>query len=258
MPVVRREGAELYYEVHGDGPAIAFAHGSGGNTLIWWQQVPHFAKSRRVLVYDHRGWGRSRCDPAELHPRHFASDLAAIPTTRDRRDRPRLPVDGGTRRPSLGHSRKLRAGAVRNFGRVQAPLTATDRARTMALWPARRSPTVLSRRHSSAIRRLRTSIAARGRILPPTRRCARCSDDSSAQRWPATGWRCFSSATDWFFKPRTRRYGAPRPNARSTCLPASGTSSYFEVPRIQPDRGRVSRLTFAAHARRRAGVVGSV
>ncbi len=78
MPVVHRERAELYYETHGEGPTVAFAHGSGGNTLIWWQQVPHFARTRRVIVYDHRGWGRSRCDPAELHPRHFAADLAAI------------------------------------------------------------------------------------------------------------------------------------------------------------------------------------
>src|SRR5260221_11382730 len=78
MPVVSHEGAELYYEVHGEGPAIAFPHGSGGNTLIWWQQVPHFAKARRGLVYDHRGWGRSRCAPDALQPRHFAGDRAAI------------------------------------------------------------------------------------------------------------------------------------------------------------------------------------
>ena len=35
-------GAELYYERHGEGPALLFAHGVGGNALSWWQQVPYF------------------------------------------------------------------------------------------------------------------------------------------------------------------------------------------------------------------------
>ncbi len=78
MPFVERPGAALYYEVAGDGPALVFAHGAGGNTLVWWQQVPHFARRYRVVTFDHRGFGRSRCDPGAEQGRHFAGDLAAI------------------------------------------------------------------------------------------------------------------------------------------------------------------------------------
>lgn len=83
MPQVRRQDATLYYELH-DGPAgagapvLVFAHGAGGNTLIWWQQVPHFARTHRVLVFDHRGFGRSACAPEHFRPGEFAADLAAI------------------------------------------------------------------------------------------------------------------------------------------------------------------------------------
>jgi pimeloyl-ACP methyl ester carboxylesterase len=76
--LAKRPGASLYYEVHGDGPALVFAHGAGGNTLIWWQQVPFFARTRRVVTFDHRGFGRSTCAPADFHAREFAGDLRAI------------------------------------------------------------------------------------------------------------------------------------------------------------------------------------
>jgi pimeloyl-ACP methyl ester carboxylesterase len=78
MPTVERDGATLYYEAHGDGPGLAFVHGSGGNSLSWWQQVPHFASRFRVVVFDHRGFGRSRCAADALDPKHFPADLAAI------------------------------------------------------------------------------------------------------------------------------------------------------------------------------------
>ena len=82
MPHVQRPYATLYYELHAaagaDAPALVLAHGAGGNTLIWWQQVPFFARTHRVIVIDHRGFGRSTCVPGHFHPREFAEDLRAI------------------------------------------------------------------------------------------------------------------------------------------------------------------------------------
>jgi len=78
MPIVARAGATLYYEVHGEGPPLVLAHGAGGNTLVWWQQVPYFACRWRVLTFDHRGFGRSTCAPDAAAARHFADDLAAL------------------------------------------------------------------------------------------------------------------------------------------------------------------------------------
>jgi len=78
MPHVMRDGVRLYYEVHGRGPAVVFAHGAGGNAMSWWQQVPVFAAHHTVIAFDHRGFARSRCDDAAFHPKHFAADACAI------------------------------------------------------------------------------------------------------------------------------------------------------------------------------------
>ncbi|MGH7893425.1 MAG: alpha/beta fold hydrolase [Candidatus Binatia bacterium] len=77
MPFAEVPGASLYYEIHGAGPWLVFAHGAGGNHLSWWQQVPVFAGRFRCLVFDQRGWGRSRCDDPP-DPGHFAADLSAL------------------------------------------------------------------------------------------------------------------------------------------------------------------------------------
>jgi len=78
VPRAERADASLYYEVHGEGPAVVFAHGAGGNTLIWFQQVPVFARTHTVVTFDHRGFGRSTCAEGRFHAREFADDLRAI------------------------------------------------------------------------------------------------------------------------------------------------------------------------------------
>lgn len=77
MPTVELSDAHVYYEVHGSGPWLVFAHGAGGNHLSWWQQVPHFATRFRCLVYDQPGWGRSTA-PRGPDPRRFAPDLLRL------------------------------------------------------------------------------------------------------------------------------------------------------------------------------------
>lgn len=81
MPSIESGNASIYYEVHGEASALApvvFAHGAGGNRLSWWQQVPSFSRERRVITFDHRSFGRSRCAPEDFRPRLFADDLFAI------------------------------------------------------------------------------------------------------------------------------------------------------------------------------------
>lgn len=78
MPFVERPHATIYYETCGDGPPLVFAHGAGGNTLVWWQQVPHFAQRYRVVTFDHRAFGRSHCEAGFEQGRFFADDLLAI------------------------------------------------------------------------------------------------------------------------------------------------------------------------------------
>ena len=73
-----KDGVQLYYDVVGEGPALTFAHGAGGNTASWFQQVPHFYDRYRTLSFDHRGFGRSRCEESQFDVEHFADDLTAI------------------------------------------------------------------------------------------------------------------------------------------------------------------------------------
>jgi len=69
-----RPDASLYYEVTGEGPAIVFAHGLGGNHLSWWQQVPEFAPRHSCVTFAHRGFPPSSGEGAYRHP----DDLAAL------------------------------------------------------------------------------------------------------------------------------------------------------------------------------------
>ena len=77
MPQCNINGIPLYYEVHGDGPPIAFAHGVGGNHASWYQQVPLFARSHQVITLDQRGFGRSD-DTNGLGRANFVDDLRAL------------------------------------------------------------------------------------------------------------------------------------------------------------------------------------
>ena len=77
MPFAAINGIELYYESHGEGPAIVFLHGAAGNHMSWWQQLPAFTGRYRCITIDHRGFGRSRDESGESAAR-FVDDLAAL------------------------------------------------------------------------------------------------------------------------------------------------------------------------------------
>jgi 3-oxoadipate enol-lactonase len=77
VPFASVNGIQLYYESHGEGPTVVFAHGAGGNSLSWWQQVPFFSRRFRCITFDHRAFGRSRDGggEAQLGRRGFHDDL---------------------------------------------------------------------------------------------------------------------------------------------------------------------------------------
>jgi len=77
MPFFAVPGARLYYECTGQGPAILFAHGLGGNHLSWWQQVSHFRDRFTCITFAHRGFAPSGCD-GQPDPADFVDDLARL------------------------------------------------------------------------------------------------------------------------------------------------------------------------------------
>src|SRR5262249_37506773 len=59
MTFAKINGADLYYEVEGDGDWLIFVHGGDSTHLAWWQQVYFFRKYYKCLTYDLRGLGQS-------------------------------------------------------------------------------------------------------------------------------------------------------------------------------------------------------
>ena len=78
MPTVQSDKASMYYEVHGEGAAVVFAHGRGGNAAIWWQQTAHFSDGFKVIVFDHRTFGRSMGGADGFSQSQMVADLMAI------------------------------------------------------------------------------------------------------------------------------------------------------------------------------------
>jgi pimeloyl-ACP methyl ester carboxylesterase len=102
-------GARLYYEVHGRGPAVLFVHGSGGHHAAWWQQVTALRDDYTVITMDLRGFGCSRWDGGH-DSAAFPGDIIAVLDA--------VAADGGPGRAvlvgqSIGAAAALRAALDR-------------------------------------------------------------------------------------------------------------------------------------------------
>ena len=75
---IERPDARIRYEITGEGPAIIFAHGLGGNLMSWWQQVAHFAPRYSCVAFSHRGFFPSTAPAEGPDPAAYAGDLAAL------------------------------------------------------------------------------------------------------------------------------------------------------------------------------------
>lgn len=75
------EAAGLYYELHGpeDAPPLILSSGLGGSASYWAPNLDAFAADYRVLLYDHRGTGRSRRDlPPVTSVEEMAADVTRL------------------------------------------------------------------------------------------------------------------------------------------------------------------------------------
>ena len=79
MPKAPVNGIDLYYESHGTGPAVVFAHGRGGNHFSWWQQLAAFSGQYQCITFDHRGWGLTEGNEANgINQNGFTEDLRGL------------------------------------------------------------------------------------------------------------------------------------------------------------------------------------
>jgi pimeloyl-ACP methyl ester carboxylesterase len=64
MPMLDRampgeDGIKLYYEVHGDGPALILTHGYSATSQMWAGQIAPLSAHFKVIAWDMRGHGQS-------------------------------------------------------------------------------------------------------------------------------------------------------------------------------------------------------
>lgn len=81
MPEIRRDGVGLYYSQSGEGPAVLFHTGGGGDGRMWEMAgyTDVLAGARQILL-DHRGHGRSDCPEGVENHRigEYVADLIAV------------------------------------------------------------------------------------------------------------------------------------------------------------------------------------
>lgn len=72
---VEVNGGEIYYEICGEGPAVALVHGFGVDRRMWADQLDALSERYTVIAYDLRGFGKSSM-PRWTY-RHY-DDLSAL------------------------------------------------------------------------------------------------------------------------------------------------------------------------------------
>ncbi len=78
MPYFENEKASIYYEVHGEGPAIIFTHGASWDHNNWKPQIEYFKTHYKCIIWDIRGHGKSTLAESELTEELFISDFLEL------------------------------------------------------------------------------------------------------------------------------------------------------------------------------------
>jgi pimeloyl-ACP methyl ester carboxylesterase len=80
MAKLKRDGVNIYYEVHGTGPVILLSHGYSATSEMWRGQIEPLSREHTLLLWDMRGHGLSDypVDPAAYSEAATVADMAAL------------------------------------------------------------------------------------------------------------------------------------------------------------------------------------
>lgn len=78
MPYVVHRGARLYWEQHGNGPAVLLIMGLSFTHEMWFRVLPELRQRYRVILFDNRGMGMSDVPRGPYSMRLMAGDACAV------------------------------------------------------------------------------------------------------------------------------------------------------------------------------------
>lgn len=237
MPFCQSDDIQLFYETHGRGTAVVFAHGRGGNHMSWWQQVPVFASRYRCVTFDHRGFGASRDSDECRGQRAFASDMANLLDHLEI-DRAHLVAQSMGGRSCLGfalrHPERVLSLTLGGTTADVSEPALLEAIRQFGAPPAELLPRVLGRRFRDAqpsLAFLYAQIEAQNHFGPPPTPLTREGPqavDLAAMRMPVL---MLTGTEDPIAPPHIVRLMAGMiPGAEVLEVPGCGHSVYFEEP----------------------------
>jgi pimeloyl-ACP methyl ester carboxylesterase len=80
MPKLNRDGVNIYYEVHGEGPPLILTHGYSSTSAMWQGQIAPLSQRHKLVLWDMRGHGQSDYppDPNAYSEALTVADIAAL------------------------------------------------------------------------------------------------------------------------------------------------------------------------------------
>jgi aminoacrylate hydrolase len=78
MPLVKIDGADIAYEVHGAGPPVLLVAGLGGAGSYWQPQIEALSRHFKLIVHDHRGTGASTHQRIKYSVERMAADVLGL------------------------------------------------------------------------------------------------------------------------------------------------------------------------------------
>jgi len=78
MPLIEVGDINLFYRLEGKGGPIVFSHGWSLDHRMWEAQVEYFSANHRIILYDHRGHGRSDKPKTGYSIKQLVADLYSL------------------------------------------------------------------------------------------------------------------------------------------------------------------------------------